>query len=164
MRLTLKGIIIWGRLRNVQHRREDSIISTDSRHRVHRAPNNVTYVQLETGDDPLAGVDISQQETIPMSKTTTSRNPSSMPYCPPPDYPGASTTEGGMMLIRKNSSNNSATSYTANNQAEAINKRITQRTGSERLPMTSGRNQPPQKQPLARPLYSHDETTIIRRF
>jgi hypothetical protein len=147
---------------NVQHRREDSTISTDSRHRVHRAPNNVTYVQLETEDDPVAGANISEQETIPVNSRTTSRNPPSMPYCPPPDYPGASTTEGASgMMLRKNS-NNSPT-YMTNHHTEAI-KRTTHRTGSERLPMTSGGNRPPQKQPLARPLYSHDETTIIRRF
>lgn len=119
-------------IRNIQHRREGSTISTESqRHRVHRVANNVTVVQLEEEDE---------QQMVNTMKP-------SIPYCPPPDYPGAhsSMMEGG----GRNSSNNKGGIYGQINTTNRTNKQPSENR---------------QTKTMAKPIYSRDETTVIRRF
>ena len=118
---------------------------------MHRTQNNVTYVQLEAEDDVLA-----EQPMYHAKQPVAVNRNRSMPYCPPPDYPGAPTTEPTMISAgtqRKPSSSNESPRENSRN----FNGITTTRTASER-------QQQHHSGTIAKPLYSRDETTVIRRF
>uniref|UniRef100_A0A915LFR2 Rab-GAP TBC domain-containing protein n=1 Tax=Meloidogyne javanica TaxID=6303 RepID=A0A915LFR2_MELJA len=165
------------------HRRD---ISTDSsgRHRVHRTPNNVTYVMLgpEDEEDNNNSSDGSQQSIVPFRKNFVDQKTSAAirrvvtspqqqkPYFPPPDYPGSEkflpkTTATNIENKSNKNSEISETPKTIKTKAERL---PSERTPS-RIPMSTNtdRRRPSsqnEKQPMAKPLYARDEKTVVKRF
>uniref|UniRef100_A0A915LYH5 Rab-GAP TBC domain-containing protein n=1 Tax=Meloidogyne javanica TaxID=6303 RepID=A0A915LYH5_MELJA len=165
------------------HRRD---ISTDSsgRHRVHRTPNNVTYVMLgpEEEDDNNNSSDGSQQSIVPFRKNFVEQRTSAAirrvvtspqqqkPYFPPPDYPGSEKflPKTTATNIENKSNKNSEISETPKTIRTKAGRHPSERTPS-RIPMSTNtdRRRPSsqnERQPMAKPLYARDEKTVVKRF
>nr|CAD2169074.1 unnamed protein product [Meloidogyne enterolobii] len=166
---------------NVEHRRD---ISTDSsgRHRVHRTPNNVTYVMLGPEEEDNNSSDGSQQSIVPFRKNFVEQRTSAAirrvvtspqqqkPYFPPPDYPGSEKflPKATATNIENKSNKNSEISETPKTIRTKAERLPSERTPS-RIPMSTNtdRRRPSsqnERQPMAKPLYARDEKTVVKRF